>query len=213
MNYQRYLHYAHHMRELKIGLTSAGPDNAEPSASIGISLWAFDMAITAPYPGIWSNFATIVSRLTHIRWIWGFCESWDRHGSGALARFHQCCQFYLLHGMHTLRTLDSIEVSFKEDLVISNHKTEYFETSLASLTLVDLSGKIGQLFECTQALPSSMPLKILHLMTWEYWDMNDLLSLLANLQQVIAANKEFCQLIILEIIWPTNTHLSSNWLA
>ena len=199
-NYERYLHYARHMRELRVGLTSAGLDDAEPSALIvGVGLRAFGMAIAAPYPGIRSNFATVFPRLTRVRWIRGPCESWNRHEPGALARFHPCCQSYLLRGLHTLRTLDSIEMSFEEDLVISDHETEYFETSLASLTLVDLSGEIDQLFQCTQALPSSMPLKTLRLTTWEYWNMNDLSSLLANLQRVIAANKESCWLITLEI--------------
>ena len=90
-------------------------------------------------------------------------------------------------------------MSFEEHLVISDHQTEYFETSLARLTLVDLLGEIGQLLQCTRTLPSLMPLKTLRLTTWEYWHMDDFLSLLANLQRIIAANKDSCRLVTLEI--------------
>jgi hypothetical protein len=187
------------MRELRIGLTSDGSDDIDPSTVLGIGLQAFGMAIATPYPGTQSNFVTVFPKLTRVRWTRGSCEPWDYHEPGGLARFHLCCQPYLLRSMHAMRTLESIEVSFEDNLVISNCQTEYFETSVAHLTSVDLSGEIGQLFQCIAALPSSIALKTLRLTTWEYWDMDDFLQLLINLQRVIQAATDSCRLVTLEI--------------
>ena len=140
MKYQHYLYYASQMRELRIGLTSDSSDDIDPSAMLGIGLQAFGMAITTPYPGTQLNFVTVFPKLTHVRWIRESCEPWDCHEPGALAQFHLCSQPYLLHSMHTMSILESIEVSFEDNLVISDRQTGYFKNSVAHLMSVDLSG-------------------------------------------------------------------------
>ena len=69
MKYQRYLYYAHQMRELRIGLTSDSSDDIDPSAVLGIGLQVFGMAIVTPYPGTQLNFVTVFPKLMRVRWI------------------------------------------------------------------------------------------------------------------------------------------------
>ena len=108
--------------------------------------------------------------------------------------------------MHALRTVESIKISFEENFAISSCETDDFEASFAHLTSVDLSGEIAQLFQCISTLPSLMCLQTLHFMTWEYWNMDNFLQLLINLQQVIATDMDSCQFTSLEISNDTSSN-------
>ena len=79
------------MRELRVGLFSADPDDTKEHAMLGIGFQMFGMAIAAPYLGIVSSFAAVFLRLTCVRWIRGPCKPWDNHKPAALAQFHACC--------------------------------------------------------------------------------------------------------------------------
>ena len=79
------------MKELRIGLFSADPDDTEKHTVVGIGLQMFGMAIAAPYLGIALSFATVFPRLTCVRWIRGLCEPWNNHEPAILAQSHTCC--------------------------------------------------------------------------------------------------------------------------